>query len=174
MASLIARDGVRFELRETVATPAGPRSRTLATFRPPLAPELLDRAERRATRPFDRAAILARAAALGIPVRAWREDRPARQLLAELRRGLRLDPTLAAELRAALAEQPEAAPAARFAEVAEWVGAPIERRGAAVRDLVRVADRIVQGRGARRTRPQPRYPRFSSRRSRGKRAARAR
>lgn len=172
MASLIARDAGRFELRETVATPAGPRSRTLATFAPPLAPEVLDRAERRATRPFDRAAILARAAALGIPVRDWREDRQARALLADLRRGLRLDPALAAELRAALAAEPEAAP--RFAEVAEWMGAPVERRGATVRDLVRVADRIAQGRGERKTRPKPRYPRFSSRRARSKRAARAR
>lgn len=175
MASLVPRAGDRYDLRETLATPAGPRSRTLATFRAPLTPEVLDRAARRALRPFDRAAIVARAAALGVAVSERREDRPARALLAQLRRGEPIDPTLATILREQLAALPAPAASPRFADVAEWVGASGEQRGAAIRDLVRVADRVVRSRAAVRTRPKSSYPRFSSRPARPKpRAARAR
>jgi len=175
MGSLIRRARGRYDLRETISTRAGPRSRTLVTFRPPLTPEVLARAAARAERPFDRDAILARAAALGVPVSERRQNRAARELLAELRRGEPLDPTLAALLREALDALPAAAPPARFADVAEWVGATAEERGAAVRDLVRVADRIVQSRETRRTRRAAAYPRFSSRTAHPRvRAARAR
>jgi hypothetical protein len=89
MAYLVRRSGDRFDLREAAATPAGPRSRTLATFRPPPTPEILERAAARATRPFDRAALLARAAELGVATIERREGRAARELLA-LRDLLRL------------------------------------------------------------------------------------
>jgi hypothetical protein len=175
MAYLVRRSGDRFDLREASATPAGPRSRTLATFRAPLTPEILERAAARATRPFDRAVILARAAQLGVVTTERREDRAAREVLALLRAGAKVDPVLVTLLRDALAQAESAPVPERLAEVAEWVGVPVERRGAAVRDLLRLSDRIVAARGPVRSRPRGAYPRFSSRR--GKRravAARAR
>ena len=175
MAYLVRRSSERFDLREAFATPAGPRSRTLATFRPPLTPEILERAAARATRPFDRAAILARAAQLGVSATERREDRAARELLAGLRAGAPIDPVLVTLLRDALASAESAPVPERLAEVAEWVGAPDAQRGAAVRDLLRLSDRIVKARGAVRSRPKPKFPRFSSRHGRRRSdAARAR
>ena len=163
MAYLVRRGADRFDLREASATPAGPRSRTLATFRPPLTPEIFERAASRATRPFDRAAILARAAQLGVATTERREDRAARELLALLRGGAAIDPVLVTLLRDALADAESAPVPERLAEVAEWVGAPAARRGAAVRDLLRLSDRIVKARGPVRSRPRGKFPRFSSR-----------
>ena len=175
MAYLVARDGNRFDLREAITTPAGPRSRTLATFRPPLTPEVLERAAARAAGRFDREAILARAARLGIVATTRREDRAARELLAQLRAGVAIDPVLVTLLRDGLAQATAAPVPDRLAEVAEWVGAPLTRRGAALRDLLRLSDRIVRARGPIRSKPKLEFPRFSSRRRRRPvRAARAR
>jgi hypothetical protein len=175
MAYFVHRGDNRFDLREAISTPDGPRSRTLATFRAPLTPEVLERAAARATRPFDRDAVLGAAASRGLAVTARRDERAARELLAQLRGGARLDPVLATLLRDALMAAEAAPVPARLAEVAEWIGAPAARRGEAVRDLLRVSDRIVRSRSRVVARPARSFPRFSSRR-RGRRrvAARAR
>ncbi|RIL05259.1 MAG: hypothetical protein DCC71_11050 [Proteobacteria bacterium] len=176
MAYLVRRGGDRFDVRESVATPAGPRSRTLATFRARLTPEVLERAAARAERRFDRDALLAAAERLGLVTTERREDRAARELLAELRCGARIDPVLVTLLRDALASAESAPVPAALAEVAEWVGVPAARRGEALRDLLRVSDRIVRSRGPVRARAERAFPRFSSRRATRRRsdAARAR
>jgi hypothetical protein len=56
MAYVVARPKGRFEIRESVHTPKGPRARTLANFE-----QLLDTARLRASRPFDPDAVLASA-----------------------------------------------------------------------------------------------------------------
>lgn len=66
MAYVVAR-GARFEIRESLHTPAGPRARSLANFSR-LNDEVLATAQRRASRPFDRANVLASAARSGAPV----------------------------------------------------------------------------------------------------------
>jgi hypothetical protein len=58
MAYVVARPGGRFEIRESIHTPAGPRARSLAGFGV-LTDEVLAKAERRAQRPFDLEAVLA-------------------------------------------------------------------------------------------------------------------
>ena len=94
MAYVVARRNGRFEVRESIHTPEGPRARTLAGFRV-LDDEILERASGRATRPFDRRAVIASARRVGAPVergpgkasrgfvqtsrrvgRQWRVDRP--------------------------------------------------------------------------------------------------
>ena len=52
MAYVVARPKGRFEIRESVHTPKGPRARSLANFRE-LDDEVLARARQRASRPFD-------------------------------------------------------------------------------------------------------------------------
>jgi len=163
---LVLRADGRFEIRESIATPRGPRARSLATGRGALTPELLERASRQATRPFDPARVRARALELGLPVTERREDRAARELLAILRSGGAIDPALAAQLREELARRPEQAPAIALAEVAEWVGADDARRGEALRGLLRVSDRVTLSRARIRSRPRRRFPRFRSRRAR--------
>ena len=48
----IPRRNGSWELREAVATPSGPRSRTLASFRA-LTPEVIEHARARSTKPLD-------------------------------------------------------------------------------------------------------------------------
>lgn len=160
----MSRPEGRFDVREAVATAKGPRSRTLVTFRGALRPEVLEAAAARASTPFDRAALEARAAELGVPVSERREDRAARGLLASLRRGSRPHPLFVRLLRDALGALPEAPIPPRLAEAAEWLGADPAARGRALRDLLRLSDRIVRSRRLARSRRRRRFPRFRSRR----------
>lgn len=166
MAFLVRRGGGRFDIRESVSTARGPRARTLASFRGALTPEVLERAEARASRPFDGAEVAARAEALGVPVTARREDREARALLGALRTGRPVDPSLVTLLREELREQPAEPVPEELAEVAEWVGVDERERGRALRDLLRVSDRIFRSRRPVRERRRVPFPRFSSRRRR--------
>lgn len=160
MAYVVLRSDGRFEVRESVSTPAGPRSRTLATFRS-LSDDVLAHAEARATRPFNRAVVVARAQAQGVPeappepvVRlAWR-------LLTELGGGQRLPEVFAEALRGELgshnAPLPDTIP-----PLVEWLGATPRERGDTLRDLLRMTDRLPP----RRTPAGRRYPRIASSRA---------
>jgi hypothetical protein len=66
MAYVVARPRGRFEIRESIHTPAGPRARSLAGFNV-LADDVLAKAARRAQRPFDPEAVLASARRAGAP-----------------------------------------------------------------------------------------------------------
>src|SRR5262245_23905624 len=122
MAYLHRRRDGRLEIRESIATPRGPRARTLAVFRGALRPDVPERAAGQARRPFDREALRTRARALGVPLSARRTDAAARALLRDLRQGVALDPALVTLLREALAAQPAAPVPAPLAEAAEWLG----------------------------------------------------
>jgi hypothetical protein len=171
MAYLVLRargELAQVEIREALATPAGPRSRTLASFRGALTPEILEAAAARASRPFRRDRLLARARALGVPVTLRREDRSARELLAALRRGDPIDPVLVRLLKEALEGVPDHAAPPPLAEVSEWVGASDAERGQALRDLLRLSGRIRASRSLPRERKRAPFPRFRSRRRRAR------
>jgi len=68
MAYVVARPKGRFEVRESLHTPKGPRARSLAGFEV-LTDEALATAARRSTRPFDAEAVIASARRAGAPVR---------------------------------------------------------------------------------------------------------
>ena len=167
MAYLVRRSPTRVEIRESRSTPRGARSRVLASFPEALTRDALDRAAARSRRPFDDAALVRRARALGIPVLERSREPEARALLSRLRRGDPLDPVLAASLRRALAQVPEAAIPESLAEVSEWVGASAAERGAALRQLLDLYGRIARSRPPRRRGEQARFPRFSSQRGAG-------
>jgi len=76
MAYVAARRNGRFEIRESVHTPKGPRARSLAGFEV-LSDEVLTRAEGRAVRPFDADAVIASGRRAGAEVAVAR-DTPAR------------------------------------------------------------------------------------------------
>ena len=67
MAYVVARRNGRFEVRESLHTPDGPRARSLAGF-DVLTDEVLAKAARRARRPFDVEAVLASGRRAGAPV----------------------------------------------------------------------------------------------------------
>lgn len=79
MAYVVARPRGRFEIRESVHTDKGPRARTLASFKE-LTDEVLARARRRASRPFDPEVVRTRAA------RAEQTTVPPRHRRPEMRR----------------------------------------------------------------------------------------
>ncbi len=68
MAYVVARPKGRFEVRESLHTPGGPRARSLAGF-DVLTDEVLAAAAARSTRPFDAEAVLASARRAGAPMR---------------------------------------------------------------------------------------------------------
>jgi len=93
MAYVVARRKGRFEVRESLHTPAGPRARSLAGF-DVLTDEVVAKAARRAQRPFDVEAVLASGRRAGAPstTGAWRNtgDSPSRFVQASRRMALTL------------------------------------------------------------------------------------
>jgi hypothetical protein len=163
MAYLYVRKSGRVEIREARSTARGPRSRTLVSFRGPLTERHLDRAESAAASGLDRAVRRARAEALGVPIERSSAASAVRVLLARLRNGERVDPVLVGALRDRL-DRSESAPAPdELVDVIEWIGASDHERGRALRDVLRLYDRIRRSRGALREREDPRFPRFEVR-----------
>jgi hypothetical protein len=162
MAYFVRRSPDRVELRESVATAQGPRSRTLASFRGPLTADVLARAASRATRPFDAAALRRKAQERGIEVSEVAHESEARALLRRLRRSDRMDPVLVGLLRQALDRQPVAEVQEHLAEAAEWIGASPAERGHALRGLLRLYDRIRRNRPPQAEPPRAPLPRVSS------------
>ncbi len=80
MAYVVARPKGRFEIRESVHTPQGPRARSLAGFTR-LTDKVLVTARRRASRPFDAEAVRASAARAAAPT--GRHRRPEMQRFVE-------------------------------------------------------------------------------------------
>ena len=161
MAS-IRRQGESFEIRECLSTDRGPRQRPLVRFRGVLTPDVLDAAAAAARRPFDRRALLARARRQGIPVTEERRHPEARRLLALLRAGQPLDPTLVGQLRSALELLAAEPVPVHLQDAAGWVGQSEAARGKALRGLLRTASRVLRSRGPlREPTPEP-FPRFSS------------
>jgi hypothetical protein len=137
MAYVVRRPGGSWEIRESVATPKGPRSRTLASFRR-FTPAVVSRAVRAAQRPTSAAQIheaARRAGAVGSAA-----DAAARSLLAEAAAGRRPSPGLSRLLLAALGDATEHDPPGSGAP--EWMEATPEQRGNTVRDLMRLTDRM--------------------------------
>jgi hypothetical protein len=163
MAS-IRKQGKRYEIRECLSTDRGPRQRTLVSFQGVLSPEVLDLAEAKASKPLKRDELVARAAAMDIPVGLRRRFPEARALLAQLQRGARLDPGLVGLLKTALEPLPSEPLPSHLEEAAEWIGQSEREHGRALRGLLRAADRVLQSRGFLRTRPRAIFPRFSSER----------
>jgi hypothetical protein len=160
VAYLYVRKNRRVEIREAHATPRGPRSRTLASFKGLLTEDHLDRAESASTRGFDRAALRARADELGIPVERSSADALAHSLLARLRNGARLDPVLVSVLRDRLDESVAAPIPDEVLDVIEWLGASDHERGRALRDVLRLYDRIARSRDVVPEQEAARFPRF--------------
>ena len=99
MAYVVARPKGRFEIRESLHTPDGPRAHSLAGFEV-LSDEVLTKAAQRAHRPFDVGAVMASGRRAGAPMTARAETRAddARERFVEasrrMARVLQLPPTI--------------------------------------------------------------------------------
>jgi hypothetical protein len=132
--------GPRYEIRESELTDRGPRARSLASFRV-LDDAVLAKARARALRPFDPIAVRRSARRVGAPVEdADPVERNTRALLSELVNGAGLAPALAALLRRVLPAGD--APDDSVEAMLPWAGATAAERGAALRDLLLLGDRL--------------------------------
>ncbi|HYM46671.1 MAG TPA: hypothetical protein VES65_11010 [Solirubrobacteraceae bacterium] len=157
MPYIVARPGGAWEVRESRSTAAGPRSRTLATFRT-LTPAIVERARARSSKPLDPKDLRNAARRAGAPVACDGAERAGAELLAELAAGRAPRPALRRLLLDTLGcERPGTSDSARAA--ARWVAATPRQRGEALRDLLLLADRLPRTR-----RPAgARFPRIRSR-----------
>lgn len=156
MAYVVRSAPDRWEIRESRATTAGPRSRTLATFRE-LTPDVVARAQRRADKPVATARLREAARRVGALVTPPVSDRATGELIAELAAGRRPRPELARLLVDALEQSPSIA-SSNARAAAAWIGVAPKKRGEALRDLLLLVDRLPR----RELRPQPRFPRIAS------------
>lgn len=108
MAYIVPRGADMWEIRESHTTPAGPRSRTLATFKT-LTPSVVEKARSRSSKRLDAGDLRKAAARAGAPVQAPTADRAAAELLGELAEGRRPRAALWRLLLEALRSEPGAA-----------------------------------------------------------------
>lgn len=148
MAYVVGRRPGTWEIRESRATPAGPRSYTLASFHV-LTSEIVQKAQARSPKPLDHAGLRQAAVRAGAPIDAEPGDRAAGQLLAELALGRRPQALLRRLLLDALEDEHERKRSSDSARAASaWISATPQRRGAALRDLLLLADRVPPRRRA--------------------------
>jgi hypothetical protein len=145
MAFVVPAKRGGFEVRESRSTPAGPRSRTLATFRE-MSDEVIEKARSRAAKPPSPEQLRAAAARAGAPFSGPPVDRAARETLRRLASGAPLDPMLRRLLLDALSPQEERGQSATVSDAArsasQWIGASPERRGETLHDLLELADAL--------------------------------
>jgi hypothetical protein len=157
MAYVVPRSNGSWEIRESHHTPKGPRSRTLGTFKT-LTAETVARAQRRASKPLQIDALRLAAQKVGAPVALAEADMAAAELLRALAEGARPRPALERALRAAL-EGDGRVGTSNAQAAAAWIGASPQRRGDALRELLRLADSLPRRRRGER---EP-FPRIESR-----------
>lgn len=154
---VVPRSGERWELRESTLTAAGPRSRTLATFRQ-LDSDTITHAARRSRHPVDADALKGLCRRAGAPVSADRADRASGALLSALADGQHPRPALARVLSAELSPSSALASDSERA-AARWITATAAERGATLRDLLTLADRLPARKHAPLKYPAPKPPR---------------
>lgn len=149
MAFIVPTRKGTFEIRESRSTPAGPRSRTLATFKE-LTEETIEKAQERAVKPPSADELREAALRGGAPVAPAPADRAARDLLGRLAKGQSPNPMLKRLLLDALTNEdrsdrpadPSATVSDSARSVSEWVGASARERGEALEDLLLLADAL--------------------------------
>lgn len=149
MAYVVATKAGRYEVRESVGTPKGPRSRTLAGFRE-LTAETVAKVQARAEKPPTATELTRLALRAGAPIRGSELDQAASETLRRIASGEQPDPKLRRLLIDALSGQdPSSQPskskrvisdAARAAS--QWVGVGSEDRANALRELLELADAL--------------------------------
>jgi hypothetical protein len=150
MAFVVATKRGGFEIRESRNTEKGPRSQTLASF-DELSDEVIEKARARAAKPPSAAQLRQAAKRAGAPEARAPIDRAARELIAELGKGRRLDPTL----RQLLLDQLDG----KGSAVAEWIASTPKDRGRALVDLLLLGDAIPSN---GRQRKPLQFPRLDS------------
>lgn len=135
-----------YEIRESRSTDKGPRSRTLVSFRE-LTDQVIEKARGKAVKPLSAEELRLAARRAGAPVAREPIEQAARELIAELAKGKRLDPTLrqiALEmLQRGYHEDSNPSPSNEAARgVTLWMAATPKERGRALFELLLLADAL--------------------------------
>jgi len=149
MAYVVATKPGRFEVRESVSTPEGPRSRTLASFRE-LTAETVEKVQARSDKPPTATELTHLALRAGARVRGSELNQAASETLRRIAAGEQPDPKLRRLLIDALSDedsndQPSdsrglVSDAARAAT--QWIGVGADDRAHALRELLELADAL--------------------------------
>jgi hypothetical protein len=160
MAYVTATRPGRYEIRESHSTSRGPRARTLASF-DELTDEVIEKAQRRATKPVEAEDLRHAARRVGAPIARPPADRAARELLSQLAMGRGPAPRLRRLLDEMLHDDSAraAGPKDPGRAVAEWMAATPEQRGRTLVDLLLLADALPHG--GRRGKPL-KFPRLAT------------
>jgi len=143
MAYIVARPKESWEVRESRSTSAGPRSRTLATFKI-LTTGVIERAKTRSSAPLNPGELRRAARRAGAPVEGGEADRATGELLAALAAGEEPRPVLRRLLLDVLKDgRPSTSDSVRAA--ARWSIATPRERGETLRDLLLLADHLPAG-----------------------------
>lgn len=151
MATIVKRKDGRFELRESRWTERGPRSRTLAIFRE-LTPEVLNRADARATKPVDRDSLLARAEELGLHMSRLLGPSEPSAVVGRINSG-EVWPTQIRALQQSLDDVEAPHLREHLEAMVQWMGTSDEVRGRTLVDLLRLAQAIMRHRDRSRREP---------------------
>lgn len=149
MAYVVATKPGRFEVRESVSTPKGPRSRTLASFRE-MSAETVERVRANSEKPPTAAELTRLALRAGAPVRGSELDEAAAETLRRIASGEQPDPKLRRLLIDALSGQNKSGQAAEpktfvsdaARAASQWIGVGVEDRANALRELLELADAL--------------------------------
>src|SRR3954453_4753537 len=149
MAFVVATKPGRFEVRESLSTLQGPRSRTLASFRE-MTPEVVERVQAKSKKPPTAAELTRSALRAGAPVRGSQLDEAAGETLRRIANGEQPDPKLRRLLIDALSNQdpgPQASGSKSLVSDAaragsQWIGVGAEDRAGALRELLELADAL--------------------------------
>jgi hypothetical protein len=149
MAFIVPTRKGSYEVRESRSTDKGPRSKTLVSFRE-LTDEVIEKARKKAVKPPSAEELRRAARRAGAPVSREPIEQAARELIAEMARGNRLNPTLRQILLEMLQEgyreDASASPAGEASRaVALWMAATPDERGRALFDLLLLADALPSG-----------------------------
>ncbi len=144
MAYVVAQRPGSWEIRESRATPAGPRSYSLASFHT-LTTEVIQRAQARSSKPLDHDDLRRAAARVGAPIASSAPDRVTGELLMELAAGRRPRPALQRLLLDILGDRHGGTSDSARAATG-WIGATPRQRGDALRDLLLLSDHLPRRR----------------------------
>ena len=147
MAHVVAKRNGTWEIRESRRTAAGPRSKTLVSFRA-LTPEVAERAAARASTRLDPEDLLYLARMAGAPVEARPVDKYAAGLLRELTLGNAPRPALRSLLADSIPREEEG-PSHEAERMKMWAGASDADRGRALIDLLGLGDALPPKRHGR-------------------------
>lgn len=165
MAFVVATKPSRFEVRESLSTPKGPRSRTLASFSE-MTSEVVEKVQAKSQKPPTAAELTRLALRAGAPVRGSQLDEAASETLRRIAGGEQPDPKLRRLLIDALSDQDPSNPASGSKSLvsdaaraaSQWIGVGVEDRAHALRDLLELADALP----IRRRAPEIGFPRLHS------------